>query len=325
MPETIWINGKYVDRAGATVSVFDSAFQHAVGLFETLLATQGRVFRLERHVQRMARSAAELGLQRSLKTSLLAELIEEVVGRSQLAVGAARARVRVTLTPGDLSLLRPLPARVPEAAGGVGGAAGAGEASAAAEAPVQPDPTLLIVVGPATEYPNEMFTRGVGVMVPEARASRHDPNAGHKTVNYWWRLRALREAAAVGMGECLILSDTNHLCGGAVSNVFLVKNGAISTPFARGEESEHAARSPVLPGVTRGAVMELASEAGLAVERRVLDINQVLEADEVFLTNSGWGVLPVVRVEGHVVGTGGPGPVTTKLRAMLERAVREEA
>jgi branched-subunit amino acid aminotransferase/4-amino-4-deoxychorismate lyase len=170
-----------------------------------------------------------------------------------------------------------------------------------------------------------MFTRGVGVVVPAARATRHDPGAGHKTVNYWWRLQALRQAAAVGMGECLVLTDTNHLCGGAVSNVFLVKDGTLLTPIARGEEAENASNSPTLPGVTRGTVMEYAAEAGIAVERRVLDINHVLGADEVFLTNSGWGVLPVVRVEGQVVGAGTPGPVTAKCRALWLKATSEEA
>lgn len=309
MPETVWINGKFVDRAAATVSAFDSAFQHGVGLFETMIAAGGRVFRLERHLARLARSAAELGLNRDLKTALLAEVVEDVVSKSRLAEGDARARVRVTLTAGDLSLLRPVPA-------------GAEPPNAPPADP--PAPTLMIAVTPSTQYPAEMFTRGVGVMVPEARAPRHDPHAGHKTVNYWWRLRALREAAAVGMGECLILSDTNHICGGAVSNIFLVKSGALLTPHARTDAAEPGAPSPVLPGVTRGAVIELAGEAGLVVERRVLDINSVLEADEVFLTNSGWGVLPVVRIEGHVIGAGGPGPVTAKIRAMWERAVREE-
>ncbi len=323
MAETVWINGRFVDRAAASVSAFDSAFQHGVGLFETMLATQGRVFRLERHMARLARSAAELGLNRSLKSALLAELVEDVVSHSHLAEGTARARVRVTLTAGDLSLLRPVPARSTHEADGASQRPAAGSPPPTIPAD-PPNPTLMIVASPATAYPAEMFTRGVGVVVPDARASRHDPGAGHKTVNYWWRLQALREAAAVGMGECLVLSDTNHVCGGAVSNVFLVKGGVLSTPVARGEEAGNAPRSPVLPGVTRGAVFDLAGEAGLSVERRVIDINQVLEADEVFLTNSGWGVLPVVRIEGHVVGAGVPGPVTMKVRGLWERAVQDE-
>jgi branched-chain amino acid aminotransferase len=313
MPETVWINGRYLDRANAKVSAFDAGFQHAVGLFETMLATEGRVFRLERHLNRLARSAADLGLSDSIKTKPLAEIVEDVVRRSELAEGDDRARIRLTLTAGDLNMLRMGP---PAMSNGGGGSPGG-------TPPL--DPTLMVVVTPATDYPEEMFTRGVGVMVPSARATRHDPGAGHKTINYWWRLQALRQAAAVGMGECLVLTDTNHLCGGAVSNVFLVKDGVLSTPIARGEESEGASNSPVLPGVTRGAIMELAEEAGLRVERRVLDINHVLGADEVFLTNSGWGVLPVVRVEGHVVGAGSPGQMTAKARSLWLRAIRDEA
>jgi len=307
MPETVWINGNFVDRASAKVSAFDAGFQHAVGLFETMLATQGRVFRIDRHLARLAHSAAELGLSPSIKTRPLAEIVEAVVGASQLAEGNARARVRLTMTGGDLNLLRP---------GSSGGGGGGATTSI--------DPTLMIVVSPATEYPEEMFSKGIGVLVPSARASRHDPGAGHKAVNYWWRLLALRQAAGVGMGECLVLSDTNHVCGGAVSNVFIVRDGVIMTPFARGEEGDGAPVSPVLPGVTRAVVMESAASAAIPCERRVLDIRQVLEAEEVFLTNSGWGVLPVVRVEGHVVGGGQPGRVTAKLRSMWLSATRDE-
>lgn len=300
MPETVWLNGEFVDRAAARVSAFDAGVQHGVGLFETMLATGGRVFRIERHLARLAGSARELGLSDSLKTAPLAELVERVVERSELAVGEQRARVRLTITGGDLNLL---------SVSGRGGAV---------------DPTIMIVVSPATEYPEEMFERGVGVIVPSERAPRLEPGAGHKTVNYWWRLRALRRAAGAGMGECLILQDTNHLCGGAVSNVFVVKGGGLLTPTARSEAGEDVP-VPVLPGVTRGAVIELASSSGIGCERLALGIGDALEAQEVFLTNSAWGVLPVTRIEAHTVGTGEPGPVTRRLRELWLRAVCEEA
>lgn len=299
MAETVWLNGQFLDRADARVSAFDAALQHGVGLFETMLATCGRVFRLERHMARLAASARELGLSESLKPHHLGELVEQVVERSQLAVGDGRARVRLTLTGGDLNLL------VASKSGGM-------------------DPTLLIAVSPATGYPEEMFSQGVGVLVPSERAARLEPGAGHKTVNYWWRLRALRQAAAAGMGECLILQDTNHLCGGAVSNVFLVKGGVLLTPFARGETPPDAPSSPVLPGVTRGAVIEFAADDRTPYERAMLSIQDALEADEVFLTNSSWGILPVTRIEAHVVQGGVPGPLTRRLRAAWLRAIREE-
>lgn len=303
MPETVWLNGRFLDRADARVSAFDASVQHGVGLFETMLAAHGRVFRVERHLARLARSAAELGLSDSLKTAPLAELIENAVERSELAEGEARARVRLTLTGGDLNLL-------------------------AAQRSQPIDPTLLIVVSPATVYPAEMFERGVGVLIPDAKAGRHDPTASHKTLNYWWRLRALQQAAAAGMGECLILQHSNHLCGGAVSNVFLVKHGRLFTPAARGESAEESGAtgaSPVLPGITRAAIVEIAAAQGIQCERALLSIQDVLAADEVFLTNSSWGVLPVTRVEGHSVGTAKPGAITMSLRARWLAATRDEA
>ncbi len=120
-----------------------------------------------------------------------------------------------------------------------------------------------------------------------------------------------------------------------MSNIFLVKDGALLTPIARGEETEVARGnaqspggvtlpSPVLPGVTRGWVLELAPALGHGPERRMLTINDLHDADEVFLTNSGWGVLPVVKVELHDVGDGTPGPVTRSLVEAWRELIRAE-
>lgn len=299
MQETVWIDGSFVERADARMSAFDAAFQHGVGLFETMLAAGGRVFRLAEHMARIDRSARALGLTESLKTRALAETVEMVLGRSGLAEGDARARIRLTLTGGDLNML----AR-----------SGAGPAS----------PTVMVAVQPATAYPDEMFERGVGIMVAEAKANPLNPFEGHKTVNYWWRLRALQQASGAGMGEALVLQVTNHICGGAVSNLFAVHDGTLVTPIARGEEAAGAVPSPVLPGITRAAVIELAGRMGIGCDTRMMAIDDVLDAGEVFLTNSGWGVLPVVRVEGKEIGSGLPGEITGKLRASWQAAVRDE-
>lgn len=299
MPEVVWLNGRMTTRTEARVSAFDASVQHGVGLFETMTATQGRVFRMESHLARLARSAGDLGLSASIKAAALGEIVQSCVEASELAEGEARARVRLTLTGGDLNLL-------------------------AVRRNEPTDPTLMIAVTPGTAYPPEMFDRGVGVLVPEARASRHDSHAGHKTLNYWWRLNALQQASHAGMGECLILTDTNHVCGGAVSNLFIVKDGTLGTPVARGEEGEGQPRSPVLPGVTRDAVREFAAGLRIGCDTRLLDIASVLDADEVFLTNSSWGVLPVVRVEGRVIGSGEPGEVTRRVRRAWLEALRDE-
>ncbi len=303
---TVWINGKFVERDAAAVSAFDAGLTHGVGLFETMLAgtldgSEARIFRVERHMARLDRSARELGLSESLKPRALAELAEHVVEKSALvpAGSPARARVRLTVTGGDLNLL-----------------------SSTGHGPV--DPTVIIVAQPATQYPAEMFDKGVSAVVADPRANPLDPFQGHKTLDYWWRLRALQGASRKGAGETLILQVTNHICGGAVSNLFAVKDGALLTPTARGEEEAGAVPSPVLPGVARQAIIDAAGELRIGCARRLLAIGDVLDADEVFLTNSSWGVLPVVRVEGKVIGDGTVGATTRRLRQRWEWMVAHE-
>lgn len=298
---TVFLNGRFVDADEARVSAFDAGFQHGVGLFETMSARLANgvvaVFRLEEHIERLIGSAGELGLSMSLKAPALAEAVTKTV----LESGLPRARVRLTVTGGDLNLL----ARGKNDAGG----AKAG------------DPTVLIVAQPATEYPPEMFERGVMVSVADLKLNPFDPMAGHKTLNYWGRLRELQVAAAKKAGEALVFTVTNHLAGGCVSNVFLVKGGEIVTPIARGEEAEGkgiAIPSPVLPGITRGWVVEWAARRRIRVHTRMVTIEDVLGADEVFLTNSSWGVLPVVAVEKKEIGDGEVGEMTGEVRGGWE-------
>ena len=138
------------------------------------------------------------------------------------------------------------------------------------------------------------------------------------------RLLSLQKAGAVGASECLWFTVSNHLAGGSTSNVLLVRDGRLLSPFARGEEPEGALPSPVRPGVTREVLIELARSHGLPVELRPLDIEDVLGADEVMLCNSGWGVLPVVSVEQATIGSGSPGPTCRMLREELDAIIEQE-
>ncbi len=287
----VFLDGVFVSREEARVSALDAGFQHGVGLFETMLAVGGdspRVLWLDEHMARLTDSADALGLSDSIDAEGLGAAVVETVRRSG-HTGAGAARVRLTITGGDLNLV----AR----AGGP-----------------KPRPTVVIQAQPAAEYPEQMFSEGVAVVFADARANPLDPTAGHKTLNYWWRLRELQSAAAKGAGEALVLQVTNHVCGGCVSNIFVVRNGVIATPIARGEEVRGGAPSPVLPGVTRAHVIEWAEGQSGGVERRMLSVDDVLDADEVFVTNSSWGVLPIVRVEREAVGDGTVGDVTRMMR-----------
>ena len=292
----VYLNGQMVAIADARVSVEDAGFTHAVGLFETMSAVHGRAFRLGEHVRRLADSAKELGLARALDSESLAQAVKQTLEHN----GLENARVRLTVTAGEVSLLK----------------------SSSSDEP--PASTVLVVATEPVSYDAAYFGNGIMALIADQGANPFDGNAGHKTLSYWQRLRTLRQAAAVGAGEAIWLNIGNHLASGAVSNVFLVKDEILLTPIAHGEEVEGSLRAPVLPGVTRAAVMEIAERIGLGVERRMLDVNDLLDADEVFLTNSSWHVLPVTRVEKDPIHDGQVGPITRQLRKELLTLIDSE-
>ncbi len=291
----IWLNGKFVARDAALISAFDAGLQHGIGLFETCVARNGTVFRAEAHARRLVESAAALLLNNDLRIEPLARAMQTAVEHNELD----EARVRLTVTGGDLGLAAALQRR-------------------------RIDPTVLIDVQPPTVYPDAFFEDGVVVTVADGRLNPMSPMAGHKTLNYWPRIHALQHAATKKSGESLWFTVTNHLAGGSVSNVFVVLDGVLATPCARGEEPADAVGPAVLPGITRAAILELCDTTGVETRRCTLDINQLLSADEVFLTNSNWGVLPVVAVEKKSIGDGRVGEMTSRLRdAWLELVQRE--
>lgn len=291
----VYLNGRMVRPAQALVPADDAGFQHAVGLFETMSVHHGKAFRLEAHLERLAGSAQQLGLARDLDLDPLRQAVQTTIQHNRLD----RARLRLTVTAGSLSLLRPDDA-------------------------AKHQPTILVMASEPTAYDPAYFERGIRVLIAPPGANPFDPLAGHKTLSYWGRLRTLRQAAAAGAGEAIWLNISNHLASGAISNLFLVKDGTLLTPYARGEEAQGALPAPVLPGITRAAVLELAQEHSIPVQRRMLSVNDLLEADEVFLTNSSWHILPVTRVEKAAIRDGKPGPITQRLReALLERIEQE--
>ena len=291
----VWLNGNFVERDAALISAFDAGIQHGVGLFETCAAYNGTVFRAEAHTGRLVESAQKLLLSDTLRVEPLAEALQKAVKHNELD----EARIRLTVTGGNLSLT-------------------------AARRQQRVDPTIMIDVQPPTVYPDAFFEEGAMVTIAEGRLNPTSPMAGHKTLNYWPRIHALQHAAAAKAGEALWFTVTNHLAGGCVSNVFVVTDGMLVLPVARGEEPPDAVGPTVLPGITRAAILELCGLMDIEVRRCTLDIDRLLAADEVFLTNSSWGVLPVVAVEKTKIGSGAVGEMTGRLReAWLDTVQRE--
>ncbi len=283
MREWVCVNGTLLSADDAQISVFDSGFMQGIGLFETMRAYRGNVFRLEHHLGRLQASAAALGWAEVPDSESLEDAVRQVVG----ACEQADVRVRLTVTTGSLRILEDEPARL----------------------------TVVASASAGGRYPDEMYLKGVTAVLSRYRQHRNDPVVGHKTTSYFSRLASLREAHAVGALEALWFTTEEFLAEGAISNVFLVVNEEVLTP---------PRDTPILPGIARACVLELAQSEGIEALEANLTQQDLLDADEVFLTNSLMEIMPVVRIGRQPIADEKPGEITRQLGAAYKDAIKRE-
>jgi branched-chain amino acid aminotransferase len=178
----------------------------------------------------------------------------------------------------------------------------------------EPKPTLLITATQFKPYPPEYYKKGVMVVICPYKQNASDPVYGNKTTSYMSRMLGLKFAHQKRAAEALWFTTDNRLAEGCISNVFIVKDSALFTP---------ALNTPVLAGVARKTVMELARQSTIRCYEKDLNINDLLDADEVFLTNVIMQVMPVTKVEKHDIGEGKVGPVTRELQKRFDDFVKK--
>ncbi|MDP6782005.1 MAG: aminotransferase class IV [Dehalococcoidia bacterium] len=282
--EVIYLNGELVPHSQAAISPFDHGFLYGYGVFDTLRTYGGRFFRLKAHLGRLYNSLGVVGLACPLN----AEGIQDALYKTIRANGLDEARVRLTVS--------------------------AGEGEAAPE-PLPTTPTVLITAHPLTPISESANQKGYSAVIAGPRTNSSSPLCGVKSCNYLGFLLAQRQARGAGAQEALLLNEKGHLTEGTFTNLFLVKDGTlITTDLASGP----------LPGITRGAVLELAWVLGVAVAERPVNPSELAAADEAFLTSSVLEVMPLTQVDGRPVGGGGPGRITKSLMAAYRDAVRRE-
>lgn len=277
----VYLDGAYLPAAEARVAADDAGLLYGRGLFETFRARRGAVYRLERHLERLAAGAQVLGIALPPALAELPDVVRELTERC----GLEDARVRLTLTAGPSTGLR--------------ASAGGGR------------PSLLIQARPATDYPERLHEVGVAAVVASVRRNETSPLSRVKSLNYLDNLLAREEARRAGADEALFLNTRGLLADGSASNIFILRGGGLLTP---------PVEDGALPGVTRGAVLELAGAADITAREASLSREELLGADEAFLTNAVAGVLPLVSVDGAKLGSGAPGEVTRRARALYEAA-----
>ncbi|HET6250143.1 MAG TPA: aminotransferase class IV [Tepidisphaeraceae bacterium] len=298
----VWINGQFKNDAEAGVSLRDSGLLHGAGVFTTMRAYGGKVFRLVQHLRRLRDSCEALFIPLQFKDDVLAKAVDELLKQNELS----DARLRLTVTRGA-STQDPLHG-------------------------LRLDPTAFLTAAPLEPYPREFYERGMTViLLDEQKANPYDMQAGHKTVNYLSRLSALRAANQRQAGEALWFNVHNYLQSSCIANVFLVENGTLLTPPTQVDLRAPALkqtvpypRSNVLPGVTREAVLEIAADLRIETSTPAVDVNRLLAADEIFLTNSIMGIMPVCRVELKAIGPDKPGEITLRLSEAYAQQVDDE-
>jgi branched-chain amino acid aminotransferase len=165
-------------------------------------------------------------------------------------------------------------------------------------------PTVLITAVENTGYPEEYYKKGIKVVLSSYRQNSTDPLAGHKTTSYYSRLIALDQARQKHCAEAIWFTVDNRLAEGCVSNILLVKDNVIYTP---------GLETPVLAGIARKTIFEIAKQQDIQTIEKDLYIHDLLEADEVFMTNVIMKVLPATSIENHIIKDGKVGKITKQL------------
>ena len=282
MEEIVCVNGALVPRQEARISPFDRGFLFGYGLFETMRSYGGCVFRLDRHLARLTRSAEKLGLASELDTYELEQSIYQTLKANKLA----NARIRLTVS--------------------------AGEGEMTPDPLVPKEPTVLIMAKSYAPYPKRKYEEGFKAVVSSIRLNSQSPLSRTKSTNYLNNILARREASAAAVDEALMLNERGFVAEGSTSNIFLVAAGKLITP---------SEESGILPGITREAVLELARALGIEAVEGEIPLADLLRAEEAFLTSSVREVLPITSIDGKPVGRGRPGPVTKRLMAAYRHLV----
>ncbi len=280
----IWISGEMYDKEDAKISVYDHGLLYGDGVFEGMRSYGGKIFRLEQHLDRLWESAQAIWLK---------------IPASKSEVGAAcRQMLEVNgIQDGYIRLI------VTRGAGTLG---------------LDPNktshPQIIVIADSIALYPPEMYAEGLSIVTASTMRSHPvalDPRI--KSLNYLNNIMAKLEGLQAGCVEALMLNHKGEVAECTGDNIFIVKNGVVMTP---------PIDAGILDGITRRTVIALARETGHEMREIALTRHDVYVADECFLTGSAAEIIPVVKVDNRVIGSGQPGTVTGQLLERFHQLVR---
>lgn len=284
----VWLDGKLVDQADAKVSVYDHGLLYGDGCFEGIRAYDGRVLKLRSHLKRMFSSAERI----RLKPAYTPEQIEKAIRDTLSANGMRDAYIRLIFTRGAGTLgLHPFRC---------------------------PVPGTIVITDKIQLYPNELYENGMKVIVaqrPRIPIACLDPAI--KSLNYLNNILAKIEAIDAEVLEAIMLNVDGYVAECTGDNIFIIKDGKIATP---------SADAGILHGITRQFVAhEIGPALGYKVIEKMMKLDEVLNADEVFLTGTAAEVIGVNQIDDHKIGNGQVGTITKKLAQEFRKRVTKNA
>jgi branched-chain amino acid aminotransferase len=271
----IFIDGKYYSEQDAKVSVFDHGLLYGDGIFEGIRIYHGRIFKLKEHIDRLFCSAKAILLNIPMTHEELVRATVATCRENNLRDGYIR--LLVTRGVGNLGL-NPNKCKIP---------------------------SVIIIADKIQLYPREYYDNGLKIVtVPTTRNLHSALNPAIKSLNYLNNILAKIEANNAGCEEAIMLNSEGYVAECTGDNVFIIRNGEMFTP---------PLSAGALYGITRGTVMDLARQAGISVAEPNLTRYDLFNADECFLTGTGAEIIPVVQIDGRVIGDGRPGRITRML------------
>lgn len=279
----IYLNDAFVKEKEAVISVFDHGFLYGDGVYETIRSYGTKLFMRDQHIARLHRSAEAIGLTIPIPYKAWPDLLRDAMVRNQVGHAGQDAYLRITISRG---------------AGDIG-----------LDPALCPFPTVVIMTKPLIPANPSLYETGVSLIIAKTRRNLPSALSPHiKATNFLNNILAKREAIAAGVFDSIFLNWENYVTECTVSNLFFVAGGRLCTP------------SPdcgLLDGITRDIVIQLARENGIPVEEGRFTAGDLSVSDECFLTNTSMEIMPVATVDHQAVGSGTPGPITRRLRALF--------
>ncbi|WDF52836.1 branched-chain-amino-acid transaminase [Paenibacillus sp. KACC 21273] len=285
--QIIFIDGNYVKKSEALISVYDRGLLFGDGVFEGIRAYNGNVFLLEEHIKRLFNSAKSLMIDIPYNFDECINIILQTLLKNKLHT--AYIRIILSRGVGDGYNLSPF---------------------------LCPKPSFMVMAESFEAFPKEYYKSGIeAVTVPTRRTKNDSLSPQIKSLNYLNNIQAKTEALIAGAQDGIILNDEGYVVEATTQNIFIVKEDRLLTPYCS---------LGALEGITRNFVMRLASNKGIKVEEHLITRHDLYIADEVFMTGTAAEMIAVVKIDGRVIGQGEPGLLTVKLYENFLENVEKE-